>query len=49
MALFFANCIQEKGEESNAVALYSDLHKLFKKYLVNEPLQLSKLTVDQIA
>ena len=49
MALFFANCIQEKGEESDSVALYSDLHKLFRKYLVDEPFQLSELTGDQIA
>ena len=48
MALFFANCIQEKGEECNAVAIYADVHKLFRKYLIDEPFQLSKLTVDQI-
>lgn len=49
VALVFANNIEDKAAESNTLTLYSDLHYLFKKYLVDEPFQLSKITADQLA
>jgi hypothetical protein len=45
---YFAHRIDSEGAEFNAIALFSDIYKLYKSYLIDEPYQLTKLSLNKI-
>ncbi len=44
-ALYFAQRLEGEDTEYNAVALFVEIHRLFKTYIVDEPYRLNKLTI----
>ena len=46
--LCFEKKIEQKNSEYGALDLYADALKLFRKYLVDEPYKLTKITIPAI-
>ncbi len=46
--MYFAQKIDSEGAEFNAIALFSDIYKLYKAYLIDEPYLITKLTLPKL-
>lgn len=44
-ALYFSQRLDVEDADYNAIALFSEIHRLFKAYLLDEPFRLTKLTI----
>jgi hypothetical protein len=48
-ALYFAQRLDGEGADYNAIALFAEIHHLYKAYLVDEPFRLTKLAIPALA